>query len=344
MNSLVLGITVDEFYMRSITILYFVVIGVFFNSIMSKQMQSESALKDSEVRYRMLFNSCNDALFVHQPSPLKYLNKFIEVNDNACQRLGYTKEELLNLTPLDISIPDQNNTKKILKKLRTEKRAVFEAIHRRKNGMKIPVEISSNQFKLNGELTILSIVRDITERKKMEEKLKKAASTDPLTGLSNRRDFNQKIKNEIIRFNRNNRPFSIILGDIDFFKKINDMYGHECGDYVLKSIAKIMKSSKRQLDVICRWGGEEFIALLPETDLQGGEKYAEKIRQKISSNTFHFRDNTFKATICFGVVIFDLTMSLKEVINSADKCLYKAKSEGRNRVIVNISGKSIQSI
>jgi len=168
---------------------------------------------------------------------------------------------------------------------------------------------------------------------KAEKMLQKIATTDELTGLSNRRDFIEKYKMESARFDRNKRIFSIVMGDIDHFKKFNDTYGHECGDYVLSKIAKIIKTTLRQLDILGRWGGEEFIILLPETNLEDGDKVADKIRNTIESSTFSYKHQELTVTMSFGVSVYDHPMSMEEVIDKADQCLYYAKEAGRNCVI-----------
>ena len=168
---------------------------------------------------------------------------------------------------------------------------------------------------------------------KVEKTLKKIATTDTLTGLSNRRDFISKIQVEMARFDRSKKSFSVVMGDIDHFKKFNDTFGHKCGDYVLHQIAQIIKNSLRQQDSVGRWGGEEFILLLPETNLKEGDKVAEKIRNTIASNSFTYQKNKLTVTMSFGVSVYTHAVSMEEIIDKADKCLYFAKDAGRNRVI-----------
>ena len=166
-----------------------------------------------------------------------------------------------------------------------------------------------------------------------EHMLQRIATTDTLTGLSNRRDFTDRFDMETARFSRNNRPFSLIMGDIDLFKKINDTLGHDCGDYVIKTVATILKESLRQQDVVGRWGGEEFIIMLPETTLFAGDKTAEKLRRSIESHQFSYHDEDIHITMSFGVSVFDRPLPLKDLVLAADQCLYYAKESGRNRVV-----------
>lgn len=173
-------------------------------------------------------------------------------------------------------------------------------------------------------------------RKELEEKNKQleiASRTDPLTGLSNRRDVIDKIKYEAVRCQRNNRKFCIIMGDIDNFKKINDSYGHAYGDQVLMKVSELFNKTLRNQDIISRWGGEEFFFILPETDLEDGKYVAEKVRREVESLDFYINRHNTKVTMSFGVSIYDTKMSLNDCIQKADERLYKAKEHGRNRVL-----------
>ncbi|MCK4694757.1 MAG: GGDEF domain-containing protein, partial [Candidatus Cloacimonetes bacterium] len=125
----------------------------------------------------------------------------------------------------------------------------------------------------------LEIVNDDLEKANI--KLEFIAKTDPLTDLSNRRDMIEKIEHEQKRFGRNGKPFILVMSDIDYFKSVNDRYGHDGGDFVLESIAKLMQSVVRKQDIVGRWGGEEFLILLPDTGLKGAKFIAEKLREGI---------------------------------------------------------------
>jgi diguanylate cyclase (GGDEF)-like protein len=161
------------------------------------------------------------------------------------------------------------------------------------------------------------------------------ARTDPLTQLSNRRDFLEKFQYEIDRFERNPRPFSLVLGDIDDFKLVNDRYGHDCGDFVLVTIAKMLRAMVRKQDTVGRWGGEEFILLLPESPLAGGVTAAEGIRKRIAAETFSFKNHRLSVTVSFGVSVFEKDMDMDTCIKQADDALYSGKRTGKNRVVTN---------
>jgi two-component system, cell cycle response regulator len=165
------------------------------------------------------------------------------------------------------------------------------------------------------------------------KKLIQDSETDPLTGLYNRRTFLKRIENEAIRFKRNKNPFSILFGDIDFFKKINDTYGHAAGDAVLVNISHLLKSEKREIDQVARWGGEEFLVLLPETNIAGAVQHGNKIRKLISEKSFIYEGKEINITMSFGVSIFNGETSIDKTIDLADQRLYLAKESGRNKVV-----------
>ncbi|MEP0203741.1 MAG: diguanylate cyclase [Halioglobus sp.] len=166
------------------------------------------------------------------------------------------------------------------------------------------------------------------------ERLGEAARIDPLTGLYNRRGFREEAEVEVQRMFRGGKGFSIVLSDIDNFKSFNDQYGHACGDHVLSRAAAIMRGRIRDIDRLGRWGGEEFILLLPETESEGAALLAEKLRDTISDNVFDFQDRRLSITLTFGVTTFRKGETLEACIARADAALYEGKAAGRNRVIV----------
>lgn len=166
---------------------------------------------------------------------------------------------------------------------------------------------------------------------KIKEKLKVLSETDQLTGIYNRRKIQKELNSEYIRYKRYGNVFSIIIFDVDYFKIINDTYGHNKGDFVLKETAKLVKSNIRKADVFARWGGEEFIILCPETRGKEALNMAEKIRTIIKNHNFHINR---QVTISAGIAEMSEKFSdIDKLIAHADKNLYKAKLEGRDRCI-----------
>lgn len=159
-----------------------------------------------------------------------------------------------------------------------------------------------------------------------------AARTDELTGLANRRDMQHRLLAEFSRFQRSGHHFSIVLIDLDLFKAINDQYGHDAGDEVLKTFAGLMRTVIRQTDVAARWGGEEFLLLLPDTSLLQALTLAERLRAEVETTDFVFGKQQLPVSISAGVCSIAKASSVDELLKQADVHLYSAKDAGRNRI------------
>jgi diguanylate cyclase (GGDEF)-like protein len=178
-------------------------------------------------------------------------------------------------------------------------------------------------------------VYDVTEAAIYEKSLHEKNIRDGLTGIYNRRYLEDRLKEECKRHGRGTRPFSLIMIDIDFFKNINDTYGHQCGDFILKSIASAMSTSIRGTDIFARYGGEEFACLLPETDLDGAQHVAETLRNTVKDQIHDFQGTPIKITISLGAAQLENGIYTQEqVVKKADEALYEAKRTGRDKVVV----------
>jgi diguanylate cyclase (GGDEF)-like protein len=177
------------------------------------------------------------------------------------------------------------------------------------------------------------LLEEIRKRRQVEDALSRAARSDPLTGLLNRRAMVERFEYQLSHYQRNRIPFAVLMGDIDHFKQINDTCGHSEGDRVLISIAENMKENLRSQDLLARWGGEEFLILLPDTDLEGGITVAEKIRLQIAQSEVLGEKKGLALTISFGVACYTDEQSIDDCIKAADEALYRAKQQGRNRVV-----------
>ncbi len=191
---------------------------------------------------------------------------------------------------------------------------------------------------VDGRLVRMEIATDITARKQIEDELKQAkeaaeqlARTDELTGLSNRRAFFEMGEKLFQRAQRFDDKLTLLMFDIDHFKKINDQYGHAAGDRVLQSLGGLLKQTSREIDVVGRLGGEEFALILPETDLAGATELAERLCQNISSLLIRTANTSIKFTISIGIAELKARhKSLDDILLQADKALYTAKDNGRN--------------
>lgn len=187
-------------------------------------------------------------------------------------------------------------------------------------------------------VALTALVHEYTREDRRQEllalskKLSFLSQTDDLTGLANRRAITGMIQHEIVRFERKKRPFCLLIADIDHFKKINDLHGHECGDQVLVAIAQTLNKITKKQDIVSRWGGEEFIILLPETTYEQGQISAERLRQAIEALEVHYGGEVIRMTISIGLAEYSRGQTFNQIVKSADNLLYQAKGAGRNRV------------
>ena len=180
---------------------------------------------------------------------------------------------------------------------------------------------------------VVVVFQDITLQKELESKLEKLALYDALTGLYNRGSFDEALQDELIRASRYGKYTSLLLIDIDFFKNVNDTYGHQAGDNVLKSIANTISSLKRCSDYAARYGGEEFAIILPETTSEDAMTMAERIRAAVAGKEFKISKKvTIHLTISIGIGSSMKQISPELLIETADRALYKAKENGRNQI------------
>lgn len=296
----------------------------------TEQKHLAEALKFSEIKYRTLFDSAGDSLFVHDIN-----GKFLDVNHVALKRLGYNREELLqmSLSDIDRSI-SAGGLNKFLARIKKTGEASFETRHSRKNGTEFTVWINSKLIDYAEESAIFSVARDISERKLMEEKLRILASVDSLTGAYNRRHFMESARKELLRSRRHNTPLPVIMLDIDHFKIINDSYGHDIGDEVLIGVVEKCLMTLRATDIFGRLGGEEFAAVLAQTDAQGARLTAERLRATLEEMIVDTEEGPIRITVSIGLTAAEAgDSSIEEIMKRADMALYEAKAKGRNTVV-----------
>jgi len=228
------------------------------------------------------------------------------------------------------------------------------------NAMVIQLDESLQQIKeKEAELTRINIElrQEIELRKTTEESLRRSeelyrqlAITDSLTGIFNRRHFYQLANSELQRTCRYCRPVAVIMIDIDYFKQVNDSYGHAIGDQVLQALASLIREALRAIDIFARYGGEEFIVLLPETNLRAVKPIAERLCRKAAEMPLTIDSNHINISISVGASAFDpstqlfpssKTRTLDQLIQLADKALYEAKAAGRNQVCISNVGPNI---
>jgi len=277
---------------------------------------------------------------------------------NAQEALELFKKHKPDVVITDIKMPDMDGLDLLreVKKIKSDTKLVILTAFGKQNYLMDAITIGVDKFilkpieddsylkelqDLSNSIRLEKQLRLEEERRKkaqheLEEankRLSKLARTDPLTGLSNRRDVYEKIEYEIRRFGRSKESFAIVIGDIDDFKDVNDNLGHDAGDFVLFSLAHQIHSILRKQDVVGRWGGEEFIMMLPNTKLDGAKIITEKVRKSIQDKVMHYKGKEISITITFGIAVFDQMQPINDCIKRADTALYEGKKKGKNCIV-----------
>ncbi|SFD15899.1 PAS domain S-box-containing protein/diguanylate cyclase (GGDEF) domain-containing protein [Thiohalospira halophila DSM 15071] len=257
----------------------------------------------------------------------------LEANPATRALLGYGPEEVTGLGLADLT-PAEAQAEEALqhRRLRTHGRCgPYELELLRANGEQVPVLVNGVRVEASdGEPRAWYLLQDIAERKALERELAHRATHDPLTGAFNRIPFEERIDAEMERVARYATALGFLVIDIDHFKAINDTHGHDVGDRVLVEVARRLRDIIRGSDLLARWGGEEFVVLLPETDLFGALELGERLREAIADRSF---EEAGTITVSIGVAQAVPGESVRRLFSRADAALYRAKAEGRNRVL-----------
>lgn len=302
----------------------------------AKRKLAEQELSESEERFRNFFENSIDAMFLSSSDGTVYL-----ANPEACRIFGMTEQEFCSVGREGFIVQDV-----LLRKALAERQLHGtyrgELCGRRRDGTIFPLEISTSVFKdKGGQERISCTARDITEQKRAQEELIEAnklltelSNTDPLTRLYNRRYLMESLDREMKRQKRNKSHITLLLFDVDHFKIVNDVFGHQKGDAVLIAIATVAREMMRCNDIAARYGGEEFVLLLPETSLPGGVVVAERLREAVQAIPFAPPMGNFAVTVSVGVATCPTASvgCVDSLLHKADEALYRAKSGGRNRV------------
>lgn len=309
------------------------VMGIIHDITRRKRLQDK--LEESEKLFSALSEHSLSGIVMHDESIIYYANPFFY------KTFGYTKKELASFYFWDFFAEDfkakiEQSILSLIKTKEIDKLDSFVAKAVPKDGRDLWLLINMAKVVHNGEPACITNFTDITEIKKYEdeissekEKFERLSFIDPLTGIYNRRKFEEILSTAVSLSHRYKRPLSVMMFDIDYFKKVNDTYGHEAGDIVLKELTKYVKSFIRSTDTFARVGGEEFMIICPETDLSEAREFAERIRASIEMETFPIVPSV---TLSFGVAVLGGDDSPIDLTNKADKAMYIAKSSGRNRV------------
>lgn len=285
--------------------------------------------------------------------------KYIIVNPTWCELLGYSAEEAMQLHVNDVTPEDDWDSSLISfeylmsckdRNLRKKRR------YKRKDGSHFwaDLHVSTLYDAQDKAIGLLGVFVNIDQQVKAEEtqrnllinleslntelsqvntSLRHLARHDALTGLFNRRVLEEVLEKESNRYSRTKRGYGVAIADIDNFKQVNDTHGHDCGDLVLKELSQIFLDLIRNTDTVGRWGGEEFLFIFPETSCQGAMVVIERIRKQVEKSLLMYGGREISPTITIGLSYHSGDQSIDEIINEADKALYRGKKSGKNRVV-----------
>jgi diguanylate cyclase (GGDEF)-like protein/PAS domain S-box-containing protein len=290
--------------------------------------KAEESLKESEKQYRDLFEMESDAIFIVRNEDFAIL----EANSAATALYGYTHDELIRMHNMDLSDEPEATQEATQSPIPVDQIiAIPLRWHRKKNGQVFPVEITARFIEWKGQPVHLAAIRDSTERHHAEKELERLAITDSLTGLFNRRHFFTEAEKT---FARSQKPYSelcVLMMDIDHFKIVNDTFGHDVGDEVLREVTRRIQDNLRPTDLLARYGGEEFIGLLVRTPYQDVCQVADRLIRSIHDQPVNVTGADIFVTISMGVAMQTENITdLNELLARADKSMYLAKQAGRN--------------
>ncbi len=268
-------------------------------------------------------------------------HRIVLFNHGAELMFGYPEKETRG-ERLDLLMPErfQLQNEAILEEIGAEttgkisqQRRTRQLHCRRKDGNEFTASAQILRLEHAGAIYYAAIFRDISQSKKTEEELLRLAATDPLTGAYNRREFSLMVEREALRSHRYHHALSLIMFDLDLFKKLNDSYGHTAGDKALQRFTTLCTNTLRNVDIFGRWGGEEFVALLPETDIEGASIIAERLRKIVGESVLTYNEHKISFTVSIGIAQFkDGENTIEGPLSRADSAVYDAKKAGRNRI------------
>jgi len=313
------------------------------NSKVISEQETYKKLMYQNMIMESIFNSTQDLLFYKDYTHDEGV--YMGCNDAFAALVGRTKEEITGKNDFELFGEEVGTFFRDKDRAVIEKKApvINDEWVTYPDGKEVLMSTQKSLFQDPDKeiIGVMGIARDITrehhyksEIEKQMEKNEMLANTDSLTGIANRRYFFEIADKMLNQAYRGKSPLTLMMIDIDFFKEVNDTYGHIVGDHALKYVAETLQTHLREDDVLCRFGGEEFIVLLPNISLEKGIEIAESIRIYFSENDWYYDHTTsISIKISIGVGAYEKKIQLREFIHKVDQNLYHAKQKGRNRVI-----------
>ena len=299
----------------------------------SDHKQAEVALRRSEENFRNFFEKNSTVML--QVDPVG--GCIIEANAAAAAYYGYPEHTLKGMSLSEINDMTAERIEVEGMRALTEEGDAYLLAHRLASGEVRDVEVHLSPIESGGRTLLFCIVHDVTARLKAEGELVTLAQIDMLTGLPNRRHFLENAERELSRTLRYGGGLSVLMMDIDHFKKVNDTYGHHAGDLVLQAVGRLFSEALRDADFVGRMGGEEFAVILPQTGAPAALEVAERLRHRIEMAKIPRPEGKpLQVTLSLGLTTLDGadSINIDTLISQADSALYEAKRNGRNRVCV----------
>ncbi|MGB9731729.1 diguanylate cyclase [Calditerrivibrio nitroreducens] len=291
---------------------------------------------DKAINVQSRLKSIIDEIVIRFDKTSNTLNSILEENSNILKKDIEEDKKIANeLTGVNHLIINESSIEAlksmVLSKVDELSKEISKKIDNKHTALK---HLEQEKKHVNKELSEYKVKeQELAKIKKELEKYKMESVTDPLTGLFNRKFMIKKIEEEIERGKRYGSKFSIIFLDIDNFKRMNDVYGHIVGDFVLKYLANIIKSELRKVDYAFRYGGEEMVILLSETNLENALKFSERLLEVVRNTIFKYKTEDLKITVSIGVAEFKPGETIEQLIERADMAMLKAKQAGKDRVV-----------
>lgn len=314
----------ESFYSRYkvviiVSIFLILIFSVIILNVSLKKRKAEEAYIHSEKRYQLLADVAYEGIVLHKNGNI------IDVNESFCRMSGYCRDEIIGQHIAHFVATESLQVMK--ERIKNKNENPYEVKGIKKDGTIINVEIRARQLNLNNENIRVAVLWDITERIKMEQKIKDMALHDFLTGLHNRLYFKERISISLSEAKRYNTKLALLFIDVDDFKDINDTYGHEAGDIVLKKLADKIKNNLREVDTVVRYGGDEFVVILEKIKtIEDIEFVIDKINNSIEQEIF-IEDHKIYSSISIGVSIYpDDSEKIEELLKISDANMYNSKS------------------